>query len=766
MTYQEFLLGFMGAVGMMTLYMGAQAVVTRERAYWQYAAYALCWLAFFFFKVLWTFADSHIQAVVYPFSRIGFPMLAYIFYFRFADTFLGLRQYLPRIYPLFRKMQIGLLAYAALELAICLFETSWTRTPAHEVVHSLVRLAVAVASVIGIRHALRRPDTMTNYFATGSAFLLVGALLAMGFSFSNLDTPIHHAWDEPLFFLNIGILAELLCFSLGLSYKHKQTEIQKLTIEQEILREREQRTLEQLRTQFFTNISHEFRTPLSLILGPLTDLLRQQPANPTYQLMQRHAARLLTLVNQLLDLSKLDAGQLQPHIEPGNLTTWLRLLITSFESLADSRDIQLTYAAHTAAFDTAYFDRDKLEKITTNLLANALKFTPSGGQVQVTLTAAASGQAVVQVSDTGPGIPADQQVQRFQRFHQVPTANSAYSGGTGIGLALVQELVGLMRGRVSVASTTGQGTTFVVTWPADAQSWGIQAHHLSANGVTLPAIPSAPSLPATEPAYSSEPLTNSLSVRIAEKPLLLIVEDNPDVRQYIQQVMTDEYRVVEAANGREGLAKATYGVPDLVICDWLMPELDGMGFCQALKTQATTDHIPVIMLTAKASTQNRIEGYSHGADEYLIKPFHPDELRARARNLLAQRQKLRERFGRELVVRPSAVPITSVEEQFLHRAIAIVEQHVGDSSFMVEQLAEALNMSRMQLHRKLKAVTNQSATEFVRHLRLQRAADLLAGRSASVSEVAFAVGFESLSYFSKSFRDQFGVLPSEYGLDR
>lgn len=759
MTYIELLLVFLGGVGMMTLYIGVQAIMTGERIYRYYAAYALCWISYFFFRVLWTFDDPRIESVVYPFERIGFPMLAYIFYYRFADAFLDLRRLLPRTFWLFRWMEYTLLTYVAIEAIVCLFFTEWTTTPAHEWVHTAMRLGVAAVSVYGIRQAWSQRNQLVYYFVTGSALLLLFGLTSMVLSLlTTTDEPSDYLLTDPLLFLNIGIILELLCFSLGLSYKNKQTEIQKVTIEQEVLREREQRELAQLKTQFFTNISHEFRTPLTLILGPLTELVQKNPAYTTYQLMHRNASRLLGLVNQLLDLSKLDAGQLQPMVQSGNLTEWLRLLTGSFSSLADSKDIRLTFSAETNRFDSAYFDRDKTEKITTNLLSNALKFTPAGGSVHVRLAESATKEAVIQIQDMGIGIPANQQELIFKRFHQVSGHSALNAEGTGIGLALVRELVGVLKGSVAVDSQVGKGTTFTVTLPVDVQP---DANPQKTASEIDNLVKPSPDKNSVNPPDLAAPVSNSIPDR-ANLPVLLIIDDNDDIRQYIRQVVADAYRIIEAVDGQSGLKKATETIPDIIICDWMMPNMDGMAFCETLKTQSTTNHIPVIMLTAKASTENRIEGLGYGADDYLTKPFHSVELRVRLDNLLAQRQKLRERFSRELSLKPTRVQVSSVEELFLQLSISIVEQHMSDSSFSVEQLAEALSLSRMQLHRKLKALTNQSATEFVRHIRLQRAADLLAARSATVSEVAFTVGFESLSYFSKSFKEQFGVLPSEY----
>ncbi|MEZ0541105.1 ATP-binding protein [Fibrella arboris] len=751
MHFSQATLIFLGMAGMMTLYVGGQAVVTGERAYSWYAGYALCWGCYFVIKIFDPFEQTAIDASIYGFSRVGFPMLSYVCYYSFADALLNFQVRFPFIYTLFRRTQLALLGYVLVEAVGCLVKPEWAFSTAHEWLHTLARIGVAVVSVTGILVAARRRDTLTNYFLLGSSVLLAGALTAMVLSIFAHVTREVPVWQEPLFYLQTGIAVELLCFSLGLSYKNKLTEAAKATTEQALLLEREQLKVAQLRTHFFTNVSHEFRTPLTLLLGPLTQLIQANPGDTTFRLMHRQADRLLTLVNQLLDLTRLDAGQLRPDLKPGPLPQFLRGLIGSFASLADSRDITLQVAIDDQP-EYALYDADKLDKIVTNLVANALKFTPAGGVVQVRCRYDSSVQeATIQLVDSGPGIAPEQQARIFERFYQSPQNTQS---GTGIGLALVQELVAVLNGRVTLVSQPGQGAAFTIVLP-------ITPHRATMPDSALaPARPEALHQPASSTGLSTDPAP--ALHESTELPLLLLIDDNADVRQYLQMLFTSDYRVVDAENGRLGLLKATRLLPDLIICDLMMPDMDGLAFCEGLRQQLATDHIPVILLTAKADIDSRIDGLRHGADDYLAKPFHPLELQTRARNLLNQRQRLRERYSRELRLQPANVVVSSAEERFLTQAIAVVEAHLSNSSFDVEQLSKALNLSRMQLHRKLKALTNQSATEFVRQLRLQRAADLLRQRSATVSEVAFGVGFESLSYFTKAFRDQFGTVPSAF----
>lgn len=754
MHFTEATLVFLGMTGMMTLYVGGQAIVTGERAYRWYTVYSLCWSCYFVVKVFDPFESTPYDTVAYGCCRVVIPMISYLCYYSFADALLNFQGNLPVVYRLFRQTQVVLLLYVLAEITTCLIWPGWVEIPAHEWIHSTVRVGVAVVSVWGIIHASSRRDTLVNYFLVGSSLLLAGALTSMILSLSMSPEQVA-LWEEPLFYLQVGIASELLCFSLGLSYKNKLVEVEKATTEQALLLEREQRKVAQLRTHFFTNISHEFRTPLTLLIGPLTQLIQSSPGDVTFRMMHRQASRLLTLVNQLLDLTKLDAGQLQPRLQAGHLPRFVRGLAGSFASLADSRDIKLLVEADEQP-DTAFYDADKLEKIVDNLIANALKFTPAGGVVQVRyLYDAGRKQATIQVADTGPGIAPEQQVRIFERFYQSPQTNQP---GTGIGLALVQELVAVLQGQVTLCSQPDEGSTFTVTLPISLEA-GTSA--LTAQQ------PKTPVLASLRPDHNDEGsvgLTEpgGLQPDSGELPLLLLVDDNEDVRHYLRMLFTADYRLLEAENGRQGLAKASQMLPDLVVCDLMMPDMDGLAFCEGLRQQLATDHIPVILLTAKADLDSRIDGLRRGVDDYLAKPFHPLELQTRVQNLLQQRRRLRDRFSREFRLQPTNVIVSSAEERFLQRAISVVEAHLADSTFDVEELSAALNLSRMQLHRKLKALTNQSATEFVRQLRLQRAADLLRQRSATVSEVAFGVGFESLSYFTKAFRDQYGTVPSEF----
>ncbi len=515
--------------------------------------------------------------------------------------------------------------------------------------------------------------------------------------------------------------------------------------------------LDRIKSSFFANISHEFRTPLTLILGPVQKWLAEHPAVPVIDIpakdlngIRRNAARLLDLVNQLLDLSKIESGRMRVAVSRDDLTQTLRVLGNAFESMAEQGNIRyrIEIPAESAL---AWFDRDKLEKITANLLSNAFKHTPPGGTV--TLHAELrDDQLHLSVQDNGKGIPAEELNRIFERFYQVEGSGDK---GTGIGLALVKELVALHHGSISVESKLGEGSVFRVTLPV---GWGMfAADEIVENTV-----------PVSVQEFSGKMATLQMPQTTPEEtpedpalPLCLVVEDNPELQVFIRDQLSGHFRVLLAANGRIGLDMATENIPDLVISDVMMPEMDGNQLCAALKTDERTSHIPVILLTAKAGQESRLEGLETGADDYLTKPFDTRELLVRANNLIAQRERLRKQFSRTVVLKPKDIALTSADERFLQRIQDSLDEHLGNEQFNVEELAAGVGMSRSQLHRKLTALIDQPPVEFIRNFRLRRAKEMLEAGTGNVSEICYDVGFSSPAYFSKAFKEAFGMSPSE-----
>jgi signal transduction histidine kinase/ligand-binding sensor domain-containing protein/DNA-binding response OmpR family regulator len=526
------------------------------------------------------------------------------------------------------------------------------------------------------------------------------------------------------------------------------------------------REIDEVKSRFFANISHEFRTPLTLIQGPLKQLLSdefQGQPKKLYRMMLRNSRRLLELINQLLDLSKLESGRMILQARSENIIKIMRGLVLSFTSLAERKKIDLAIEASAESI-IGYIDRDKTEKIITNLLSNAFKFTPEGGKISVSvketipypMKASNSGVSIT-ISDTGPGIPPDRLERIFDRFYQVDDSVTRKREGTGIGLALSKELVELHYGQIQVASEVGQGTTFTVKLPLGKQHLKPEEIvEASSEKLASPGIPI--SLTEVEATSQSETIPSSKK----SLPMILIVEDNADVRSYIRSYLDVDYRNIEARNGEEGLQITIGKVPDLIISDIMMPKMDGIELCRRIKTDERTSHIPVILLTAKADVEAKIEGLETGADDYITKPFDARELQVRVRNLIEQRKRLRERFHRNATLKPKDITVTSMDERFLQRALEAIEMHMSDGEFDVAEFCRAVGMSRMNLHRKLRAITGQSTSEFIRILRLNRAAQLLTQKFGNVTEVAYEVGFSNPSYFTECFKKQFGQLPSRY----
>lgn len=521
------------------------------------------------------------------------------------------------------------------------------------------------------------------------------------------------------------------------------------------------RELDTMKSHFFTNISHEFRTPLSLIQGTVEKLEKKDHCSPDgqdYQLISRNADRLLQLINQLLDLSKLEAGKLNLHPQKGEITGFFKALAESFDVLFEKE--QITYYCQFPAEPLwVHFDPDKLEKIFTNLLSNALKFTPAGGEVTLSVEEIERyiSQSIVKVTlqDSGIGIPSAQLTQIFDRFHQIDASNTRSYEGTGIGLALVKELVELHGGRITVNSAENKGTTFQISLPL-----ALATEKESIASIETAMQKEFPVSELFQPDIAPPVLTSNLAKSQAAQ--VLVVEDHADLRNFISSQLSDQYNVLQAENGLKAYELALDTVPDIIISDLMMPGMDGGSLCQKLKADERTSHVPIILLTAKADWESKLQGLETGADDYLTKPFKMEELKVRVKNLLESRMKLRERFSKQINLNPQEITVTSTDERFLQRALSILETNMANAEFDVEAFSKEIGLSRTHLHRKLTALTGQAPNEFIRTVRLKRAASLLQQHQGNNSEIAYAVGFSTLNYFTKCFKDFYGVTPSEY----
>ena len=555
--------------------------------------------------------------------------------------------------------------------------------------------------------------------------------------------------------LGLAILTGLWLFQLNRIRIRHQLEMDRLRAERYA-------ELDELKSHFFANISHEFRTPLTLILGPIEkwrQRIKDQELKQDLSLMQRHARRILDLVTQLLDLSKLEAGKMQLQASERNVVPLLKGLVLSFASLAERKNITLSFHSYLEKI-SAYVEKEALVKIVNNLLSNAFKFTPDGGEIEARLEIVDAsdlgpdGELILQIRDNGIGIPADRLDSIFNRFTQVDGSEIRDHEGTGIGLALTKELVEMHKGKIGVESLEGEGSVFSIRLP-------LGSSHLSPDEIVQTKDDqkeefAAPDLREPENANVEPPAKGSA------KPLILIVEDNTDVRHYIRSYLDRGYRCMEALDGQDGLDQAIEKIPDLIISDVMMPLMDGEELCRLVKTDERISHIPIILLTAKADLDSKLKGLETGADSYLTKPFESRELQLRVRNLINQRQHLREHFQKELTFIPDELELASVDKRFLEKAMILVNENLEDPDFNVAAFSRQIHLSQQHLNRKLNALTGQSAQGFIRALRLKQAALLLRSGSASITEIAYQVGFSDPTHFSRVFRREFGVAPKQY----
>ncbi len=615
---------------------------------------------------------------------------------------------------------------------------------------------VILFSILGLVLAIIltvQPDQFARYFGIGAIFAtlapLIGGLWTVGVISLNFDP------------YNWGIFLQAIAYSFGIAYRQRQLSLQaqqeQLAAQRSLSEIQRIKDLDEVKTRFFANISHEFRTPLSLILGIVQQVRRNGKlssslAEATKQLegIETNAQRLQKLVDQLLELSKLESGHSRLNVQQGDLVSFLRKLVVAFEPLADRRQISLNLTFPDEQ-EQAWYDSDKLDKIVGNLLSNAFKYTPRGGAVSVHL-GFDQRYLHLAISDTGKGIDPQEVTRIFDRFYRVEGTEEK---GSGIGLALTKELVDIYRGQISVDSTKGRGTTFKVRLPytaLDLQEIG-KFEVSTPTSITVPAEATVSSK-----LISAPPATNTKS---SNSPLVLVVEDHPELRDFIVGILSEDYRVVEAENGTSGLKQAFEHIPDVIISDVMMPGMDGFELCAQLKTNLKTSHIPLILLTAKAGQDNKMTGLSRGADAYLTKPFDAEELLLRVRNLMAIRQNLWKRFQGSDLVLVEGLDMRSVEDQFLQQVVSVIRENLSNETLSVEDIAREVGFSRAQLHRKLKALTNKSANQLVVEIRLNEARNRLEQKQGSVSEIAYAVGYSNLSYFTKSFKQKFGELPSK-----
>lgn len=527
------------------------------------------------------------------------------------------------------------------------------------------------------------------------------------------------------------------------------------------------------RLVFFTNISHELRTPLTLIADPVEMLLEDSgikgKSRELLKMVQRNALALQQLVSNILDFRKIQNGKMELKLYRFDIVKTLTMWVGDFQLTAERKQIRLHLDVDDLKGSHEMIaDQEKISRIVFNLLSNALKYTPAGGEIFVSLKDEGANLRL-DVRDTGKGISQDEADKIFERFFQAKGAAS----GTGIGLALVKSFVELHHGEARVESEPGKGSDFIVVIPREQEGDSQVIHNdvdivdnsVNASASTGKNVVDESVLQYIDDGDRSHGKVQQLVSENTNRPTVLVIDDNTDIRQYERTLLQDEYVVLEAADGKEGLAVALKEVPDLVICDVMMPVMDGLEFTKQLKMNTATSHIPVIMLTAKNLEEHRAEGYEHGADSYITKPFHSKVLLARIENLLRQRQLLKNLYqgAQEAEKEISESHLEDRDKQFLKQLQAIIQKNLSDSEFGVEDMGQQIGLSRVQLYRKVKAMTGSSVVDLLRKARLAKARRLLETRSMSVSEVAYEVGFSAPSYFTKCFKEEYGMLPGDVG---
>lgn len=548
-----------------------------------------------------------------------------------------------------------------------------------------------------------------------------------------------------------AVLIFTLCFAgilLFLRHLYQVRQNLEYSLEIERLRRENIEEVHQFKMRFFTNISHEFRTPLTLIKAPLEKLAENQ-TDPSQKnlinIIERNANRLLQLINQILDLRKIEAGKMDVLPTNGDLVGIAKEIVNSFSSLAAQQNLLLEFESAQEAL-WCQTDVDKIEKILYNLISNAIKNTPAGGKVAIQIGAANS-LVLIQIQDTGIGIPAEVLPHIFDRFYQVNDQSAPVQGGTGIGLALTRELTDLLQGTIHVESKVGQGSTFTVSLPfleikADNQA-----------DTTLPKTQEA-DLPPSLPAHASFD---------SDKPIILVIEDNADLNQVLVSHLSKKHNVISAFDGRAGLSLALEHLPELIVTDIFMPQMDGMELCRELKTKEETNHIPILMLTARTAEDLRLQSYEYGADAFISKPFGFELLDVRIKNLLENRRLLASKLRNNPAKDPrELVSSAKPEGRFIEKAIEIIEKHLDNPELNAEMLASEIGMSRAQLYRKFHTIAGQTTNEFIKSTRLRKAADMIVARQHTISEIATMTGFSDTSRFSRLFKEFYGIQPSRF----
>jgi len=533
----------------------------------------------------------------------------------------------------------------------------------------------------------------------------------------------------------------------GLSRVRRQ-----FALEQERAEVRRNQELDRMKLKFLTNLSHEFRTPISLIMGPVDQLLseqQQERSKDRLYMIRRNARRLLNLVNQLLDFRKMEEQELKLQLTEGELVAFVKDVVHSFADLSERKHIRLSFDSDIQRL-YVLFDHDKIERILFNLLSNAFKFTLEDGEISIMLygmdqpAGSARKWVSIRVMDTGIGIPPDKRQRIFDRFFQHASGDAVLNQGTGIGLSITKEFVRMHGGTIEVESEVGKGSAFTIRLPLQPATEGQAAEHAQPAPVV--------EAPAAIAEKSSAP----------EMPTVLLVEDNEDFRFYLKDNLKQNYRIIEAENGKEGWQRALAGHPQLIVSDISMPYMDGISLAKKLKADKRTCHVPIILLTALTGEEQQVQGLSTGANDYITKPFNFEVLHAKIKNLLELKRNLQTTYTRQIKVLPPEVKVETEDERLLQSVVRCLEENITSSQLSVEFLSREVGMSRSSLYNKVLEMTGETPVEYIRSFKLEKATVLLQKSDMTIAEIAYQTGFSTPNYFARAFKAKYNMLPSEY----
>jgi len=704
-----------------------QETLLRKKIWW---GLTLCWIFFFSYDFFISRSlESEVMALINAIGIFICIALLVSFYFHRKRT---------EMYGLILQLVMVLLPSVKIFILNGIFNAT----------------GIVFAGLIGPIYALTFPN---NRRAVLIFFIYLGLILGSTFYKQWLlnpeilqDTAFRYAISR--FTGGISVI-----FFISMIYSAQLAKLKRIEEERLI-------QLHHAKSKLYTNITHEFRTPLTVILG-MADEIENDPKgllNKGVSLIKSNANKLLKLVNQLLTMSKLEADSMPINLMQSDIIPYVRYILESLHSIAEEKNIRLHFLSEIEEL-TIDYDPEIIEEIISNLISNAIKYTPNGGDVylkigtQSVTKGASKEELIVQVRDNGTGIAEDQLPYIFNRFYQVDDESTRKAEGTGIGLALIKEYIHLLKGTIQVKSSIDKGTEFIIKLPVTRTSVIQQVDFTTSKKADASNVE-----PFEDMVHSrSEEIKN----KAAELPILIIIEDNSDVVEYLNTVLQADYHIEVANDGDLGIALALQTIPDIIICDVMMPKKDGYEVCKTLKDNFRTNHIPIIMLTAKADIESKISGLEFGADAYITKPFDKRELLVRIDKLIETRQKLKDKFSDIISSSSNNNKPKGLNEIFLHNLLENLGKNYHDERYGIDQLCMDLGISRTQLHRKLIALTGKTTSDFIRHYRIKKAKEFLLDSDITVSEIAYQVGFKDPNYFTKSFAKDIGMTPSQYRSD-